>query len=64
MENTVYLVLEDYDYEGSSVLSIHRSEANAIKAAEKLAVKSGFKKLCGQNAWRKWSTVEPFELQD
>lgn len=68
MENTVYLIMEHYDYEGSSVVSVHRSEDKAIQAAEEYALRQGgFQKCKDQNAWRKWGitiSVEPFELKD
>lgn len=66
MENTVYLVLEEVEYDGFSIVSIHRSEAIAIKKAEELGTQGKYEKL-SDHIWRKrdqWVTVEAIELQD
>lgn len=44
MNNKVFLVLHNYDYEGSAVNSVHRTLEGAVEAAEKSAKNENFKR--------------------
>lgn len=38
MQNSVYVVMEWYDYEGAELISVHKSSEGAIKAARTFVI--------------------------
>ncbi len=67
METNIYLVMWNVAWEGSDVMSVHRTKKGARKEANKLAREDGFKQTVGFDEWMKNDqsiTIEEFDLRN